>query len=143
MSDRDEIAEVLAAHHAAVGPISGMWSCPCGKKSVNGSVRDGDLTNVDERRAQYRAHLAAVLAERERRVKAEVLRDAAEWVADAVGYPVQSTYPDAPMPNALWDALVDHIHADQTGAWHGNTLDGEDVESWLADEAGRDRIEGQ
>lgn len=70
--------------------------------------------------------------------RADALAQAAAWVADALGYPVEVRMPDSPVPKPLWDALVDHIHADESGNWHGNTLDREVVESWLADEAGRD-----
>ena len=66
-----------------------------------------------------------------------VLAEAAAWIADSIGYPIETRMPDYPMPQALWDALVDHIHADRSGDWHGNTLDREETESWLADEAGR------
>lgn len=66
-----------------------------------------------------------------------VLAEVAAWVADSIGYPVEVRFPNHPMPQPLWDALVDHIHADESGKWHGNTLDREDTESWLADEAGR------
>lgn len=69
--------------------------------------------------------------------ESDAMRQAAAWVAEGIGYPVQVTMPDHPMPQALWDALVDHVHADESGKWHGNTLDREDIESWLADEAGR------
>lgn len=65
------------------------------------------------------------------------LAAAAAWIAESIGYPVETRMPDHPMPQALWDALVDHIHADPGGQWHGNTLDREDTESWLAEEAGR------
>jgi hypothetical protein len=67
----------------------------------------------------------------------DALRAAAVWVAESIGYPVECKMPDDPMPQALWDALVDHVHADVAGKWHGNDLDREDTESWLADEAGR------
>lgn len=67
----------------------------------------------------------------------EQMAEAAAWVAETIGYPVECTMPDRPMPEALWQALVDHVHADKSGRWHGNSLDREDVESWLADEAGR------
>lgn len=67
----------------------------------------------------------------------DTLREAAVWVAESIGYPVQVTMPGHPMPQALWDALVDHIHADKFGTWHGNELARDEVESWLADESTR------
>lgn len=73
----------------------------------------------------------------EHNAEGDALRAAAAWVAESVGYPVEAAMPDHPMPQALWDALVDHVHADESGKWHGNTLDREDTESWLAYEAGR------
>ena len=68
---------------------------------------------------------------------AAALNEAADWVADGIGYPIETSLPERPMPDGLWNALVDHVHADADGKWHGNTLDREDTESWLADEAGR------
>ena len=65
------------------------------------------------------------------------LREAAAWIAESIGYPVEIKMPDCPTPEALWQALVDHVHEDAAGRWHGNELDREDTESWLADEAGR------
>lgn len=70
-------------------------------------------------------------------VEKDALREAAAWVAESIGYPIQVTMPDHPMPDRLWAALVDHIHADESGRWHGNELDREETESWLAAEAGR------
>ena len=81
-------------------------------------------------------HDPAVVALVEREVR-RALTESAAWVADGIGYPVETRLPDHPMPQALWDALVDHVHADAGGNWHGNNLDREDTESWLADEAGR------
>lgn len=78
------------------------------------------------------------LIERERRAAAvEALREAAAWIAESIGYPIETAMPNHPMPQALWDALVEHVHADEMGKWHGNTLDHEGTELWLADEAGR------
>lgn len=68
---------------------------------------------------------------------ANPLRQAAAWIAESIGYPVEVKMPDHPMPEALWQALVDHVHEDASGRWHGNELGREDTESWLADEAGR------
>src|SRR5690606_21224249 len=67
------------------------------------------------------------------------LAQAAAWVAEALGYPVETSTPDAPMPDGLWEALVDHVHADKSGRWHGNELDRDEVAAWLAEEAGRKR----
>lgn len=72
-----------------------------------------------------------------RRGERDELAQAAAWVAEAIGYPVETTTPDAPMPNGLWEALIDHVHADKSGRWHGNELDREVVAEWLAEEAGR------
>lgn len=66
------------------------------------------------------------------------MSDAAAWIAEVVGYPIDFTFRDQPMPDGLWSALVDHVHFDASGRWHGNSLDREDVETWLADEAGRE-----
>ena len=78
-----------------------------------------------------------IVAARVAAAKAEALSDAAAWLAKAFGYPVDCGS-SVPMPEALWEALVDHVYADQTGEWHSNTLDREDTEAWLAEEAGRD-----
>ena len=64
------------------------------------------------------------------------LAEAAAWVAEGLGYPVD-VGADLPMPDALWEALVDHVHADPTGEWHSNTLTREETASWLTEEAGR------
>lgn len=55
------IETLLAQHHANVGPITGAWTCTCGTQSINGSIHTGDLTSLEERRGQYRRHLADVL----------------------------------------------------------------------------------
>lgn len=66
----------------------------------------------------------------------EALQEAAAWIAETLRYPTDFATEEH-MPEALWEALVDHIHADKTGKWHGNELTREEIESWLADEAGR------
>jgi hypothetical protein len=73
----------------------------------------------------------------ERREPRTALLEAAAWIAEGVGYPVEAKMPDHPMPRSLWEALVDHIHADETGRWHGGQLTRQETASWLADEAGR------
>lgn len=55
------IETLLGQHHANVGPITGKWTCACGTQSINGSIHTDDKTSLEERRAQYRAHLADVL----------------------------------------------------------------------------------
>jgi len=67
------------------------------------------------------------------------LSEAAAWIADTLGYPAEMSTPRHPMPDALWDALVDHVYADETGIWHGNELSRDEVDSWLAFEAGRNQ----
>lgn len=99
---RDEIAEVLAAHRSDMGD---GW-CDCG-------IRLPDL--LDHTRE---AHLAAVLAERERRVKAEVLREAAA----ACRRMADQAEIDAGGKLERWDAFVE-------------------AEDWLRERT--DRIEGQ
>lgn len=66
----------------------------------------------------------------------EVLSEIAAWLADEVGYPVQMQMPDAPAPGALIEALVDHVHRDTGGRWHGGELTHDEVRSWLLDEMG-------
>ena len=63
------------------------------------------------------------------------LTAAAEWLA-ATGYPVDFTLPDSPPPPGLFEALVDVVHADKDGYWHGNELTRDEVDSWLRCEAG-------
>lgn len=80
-----------------------------------------EVKHLAAERDEARAALAALVA----------------WVADEIGYPVQMVM-GPPIPAAAWPVLVDHVHADASGNWHGNTLDREDTEAWLADEAGID-----
>lgn len=77
--------------------------------------------------------LAQVFRERE----TAALREVAVWVAEHMGYPVEMSMPAHPAPQKFWDVLVDHIHTDATGKWHGNGLSRDEVASWLDDEAGR------
>lgn len=97
--------------------------------------------NLDDIGNDVRGWIDALIAAREAaaatRARTEVLLEAAAWVAESIGYPVEVKMPDHPAPQALWDALVDHIHADVKGKWHGMELDRESTEWWLADEAGR------
>jgi len=67
------------------------------------------------------------------------LSDAAAWIAEGIGYPVEVGFHNLPMPDALWEALVDHIYVDESGIWHANELSRDEVDSWLADEAGRNQ----
>lgn len=74
------------------------------------------------------------------RARAEGARDAlnaaAEWLT-STGFPVDYSMGVHTMPEPFWQAVVDVIHADKTGGWHGNTLDREETEDWLTDETGR------
>lgn len=65
------------------------------------------------------------------------LKAAAEWLA-STGYPLEWHASGAGQvpPRPLWDALIDYIHTDPDGSFHGNELDRVDVESWLLDELG-------
>lgn len=72
------VAEVLAAHWAAVGPVSGAWLCTCGTRSTNGHVLNDNLTSKEERQAEYRAHVAAALAPLLAAERAKALREAAD-----------------------------------------------------------------
>lgn len=63
------------------------------------------------------------------------LREAAEWLA-STGYPIDFRMPDLPPPPALFAALVDVVHQDAGGEWHGNELTRDETESWLLDEMG-------
>jgi hypothetical protein len=123
------LAKVLAEHDCET-PRGYAWVvCDCGEEF--------------HEEYQARAHVASALAAVERIVaahEAAALREAAEWVAESLGYPIQVSMPEHPMPESLWSALVDHVHADKDGKWHGNELNRSEVEGWLADEAGR--IEG-
>lgn len=60
----------------------------------------------------------------------------AEWLAESFGYPIQVQMPADPPPPELWEAIVDHVHADADGRWHGNSLTREEVRTWLLDEGG-------
>ena len=75
MSDRDEIAEVLAEHHGCEIMFTERGAETC----TGDMLPRGSYESIAH---AYRLHLAAVLTERERRVKAEALREAAgEWEA--------------------------------------------------------------
>lgn len=68
-------------------------------------------------------------------IAAEALEEAAQWLA-ATNYPCD-WHTDAPVPDTLWEVFVDVVHADEDGRWHGRELTREEVESWMAEEAGR------
>lgn len=70
------------------------------------------------------------------------LREVAAWVVDSLGYPIQVAMPDYPVPDALWSALIDHVHKDVSGQWHNNELSRDEVAAWLAEEAGRKDVNG-
>lgn len=89
----------------------------------------------DELHERLGSAVEAIVAARVKAAKVEALREAAGWIAEAIGYPIQVVMPDHPMPDALWAALVDHVHADSTGAWHGGELTREEVDAWLRTEA--------
>lgn len=55
-----DFAAVLAAHAANVGPLTGSWWCACGESSDNTPPVKGG-PQPDERRAEYRTHLAFAL----------------------------------------------------------------------------------
>lgn len=64
------------------------------------------------------------------------LKVAAEWLA-STGYPCEWSHRAGHLPpRPLWDALVDYVHADADGKWHGGYLDREGVHYWLLDECG-------
>ena len=112
--------------------------CRCGWESEP----SGNLVNAPDLHRVWNAHLAAAIAAADPRrtvaeVKVEALREAAAWIADGIRYPGEWVdMPGIPMPDALWEALVDHVHADVTGEWHGNSLDRDETDSWLRDVAG-------
>lgn len=81
------------------------------------------------------AILAMLPGRAEAEVKAEALREVAQWLA-ATNYPTD-WHTDARVPNALWEAFVDVVHEDDDGRWHGRKLTREDVADWMAEEAGR------
>ena len=63
------------------------------------------------------------------------LTAAAEWLA-ATGYPLDFTFLDNQPPPGLFEALVDVVHADKDGGFHGNELTRDEVDSWLRYETG-------
>ena len=133
-SDAGDVEALLEAHSLSRADQYG-WRCRCG---YEGSAEWGNVNH--HRAAVIREHYAALtdthaLQERLAQAKREALREAAGWLAQT-GYPVQFATPDAPPPTALWDALVDVVHADETGEWHGHELTRDEVDSWLAAEAG-------
>lgn len=147
--ERDEIAGVLGEHVLHEGDHGPTCYRLGGIESCGWTPPDDAWEEDFGAESAYLQHVAAELlasdwlAERDRRTAAQALRDAAGWIAEGIGYPIQCTMPDHPMPDALWDALVDHIHHDDIGRWHGNELDRAEVDAWLRAEAGRaDEIEG-
>lgn len=60
------------------------------------------------------------------------LHEAAEWLV-SVGYPMGWQSRTEPAPDALWQAVVDVVHEDRDGAFHGNKLTRDEVAEWLVD----------
>ena len=57
------------------------------------------------------------------------LREAAEWLV-ARGFPFDFSW-GTPPPQGLWEAVIDVVHEDPRGEWHGNELTRESVREWL------------
>lgn len=108
---------------------------------VTGCVLTGDDSTDEQTEADHAFIALARTALPELAAKVRELQDAitetGTWLA-ATGYPVQFAFADDhPVPpRPIWEALVDHVHADKHGTWHGNELDRDDVDSWLLDELG-------
>lgn len=126
MNAREELAAELAEHRL-VTPVQ----CACGWRETDPECEGTHAEHVTDALL-----VSPALADLIREKQAEALREVAAWVADRVGFPVEVSMPGAQPPSALWEAIVDHVHADTTGSWHGNDLAREDVDSWLRDEAG-------
>ena len=63
------------------------------------------------------------------------LHNAAEWLVYQFGYPTDMGCTRRP-PEALRQAIIDVIHEDK-GHWlHGNELDRDEVDDWIADDNG-------
>lgn len=92
-----DVETVLAERAPHVGPVSGSWSCPspCNAMSANGHINDGSLTTREEREAQHRAHLAAVLEPLIREREAKALEDAATDLPEQTEGPLR-------IGTALW-----------------------------------------
>lgn len=78
------------------------------------------------------ARIEDIIAPKIREARLEAVR----WIM-SLGYPVDVYMPENPLPEALWNLLVDEIHRDDTKTWHGGELTREEVESWLREEEGR------
>lgn len=142
--DTDELREWAGRHadagHHGVAHV--LYKAARDGESLTEQVIARETADLIAENARLRDTLGLVRGELER-ARAELgergvaLRAAAEWLAEA-GCPVQIAMPDTPAPTALWELLVDVIHADATGGWHGNELSRDEVASRLADEAGRE-----
>lgn len=58
-----------------------------------------------------------------------IYRPVAQWLIDA-GYPIDWHLTELP-PTELWDAVVELVHEDADGRFHGRQLSREDVAAWL------------
>lgn len=112
--------------------VGSYCPCSCGERNEDNVSGLRDHAHLRACRHVARAVLDAVAP----LIAAQALREAAEWLANAIGFPVEVKMPDAPPPAALWDALVDVVHEDADGRWHGHELSREDVAAWLRDENG-------
>lgn len=115
-----------------VGPGCAL---PAGAPGACSVYADGQVDGHELVAALLRAspltEAVAALVEAARR---DAVSQAAEWLA-TTGYPIEFTHQSRPR-GPLWDALVDTVHRDADGSWHGNDLDRDEVEAWLIDEAG-------
>jgi hypothetical protein len=62
-----------------------------------------------------------------------IYRPVAQWLLD-IGYPLD-WHTTEPPPTDVWDAVVDLVHEDAGGRYHGRELTREEVEAWLMGEA--------
>lgn len=76
----------------------------------------------------HRTHVAAALAA----AGFGHVEEAAKWLAEDVGYPFDMKKPVHMPPEALWEALVTHVHKSNDRGWSRLV-----VSVWLLEEATR------
>ena len=117
---------------AALEALAGRWQ---DVGDAEGATADDDRTITLWVNAgnQLRAAIAEARAQMGEASGGD-MEAVAKWLANS-GYPIDYSTTEPP-PLALRQALVNFIHRDDDGKWHGNTLDRDETADWLAGEAG-------
>lgn len=124
------VAEVLGVHRWKSMGVTSV-KCECGEILYEPDA-DVTLTSFPADKV-FRTHIASAVLKALAGLTEKVTRETAEWLAE-IGYPIQISMPDHVPPAAVWSALIDVIHEDADGDWHGNELTREEVSAWMDDE---------